>query len=357
MNDDLKKIRCLIDKIDKQIIDSLNQRGVLAKKIKEAKSHSTNKSIFRPEREAQILRNIRDINPGPLSNDNLHIIFREIISSCLALETDLQVCCLGPEQSYSNIAATKFFGSAVTMNFSNSIDEIFNSVQKNNIDYGIVPIENSNQGSIKLTLEHLIKDNIQICGEINLIIEHCLLSKIKNIRNIKKLYAHEQTFLQCNNWLNSNIPNAKRVPASSNSAAVKKVLKLKDSAAIASTSCSSYYDIPIINKYIQDKTDNTTRFIVIGDQKTGASGKDKTSVLISIDNKAGALKSLLEPLSKNKISMSKIESIPTKINNWEYMFLLDIEGHIQDKSVKQSLNEIQKKSRFFKNLGSYPQSI
>ena len=357
MNEDLKKIRRLIDKIDKQIIDSLNQRGVLAQKIKKAKSKSSNKSIFRPEREAQILRSIRDINTGPLSNDHMHVIFREIISSCLALEIDLHVSCLGPEQSYSNIAATKFFGSAVTMQYSNSINEIFSNVQRGNVNYGIVPIENSNQGSIKLTLEHLIKDNVTICGELNLVIKHCLLSNAKNLKAIKKIYAHEQSFLQCNEWLAKNIPNAKRLFSSSNSAAVKKILKLKDSAAIASNSCSPYYKVPILNKNISDNTGNTTRFIVIGDQNISRSGNDKTSILISIDNKSGALNSLLEPLSKNKISMSKIESIPTKINNWEYMFLLDIEGHIDDKPVKNSLKEIQKKSIFFKNLGSYPRSI
>ena len=357
MNEDLKKIRRLIDKIDKQIIESLNQRGVLAQKIKKAKSQSSNQNIFRPEREAQILRNIRDINSGPLPNDHLHVIFREIISSCLALETDLQVGCLGPEQSYSNIAAKKFFGSAVTMHFSDSIHEIFSNVQKGAVNYGIVPIENSNQGSIKLTLEHLIKDNVMICGEVNLVIKHCLLSKAKNLKSIKKLYAHEQTFLQCNDWLTKNIPNVKRLFSSSNSAAVKKIIKLKDSAAIASNSCSAHYDIPILKNNIHDNSDNTTRFIVIGDQNIGGSGNDKTSILISIDNKSGALNSLLEPLSKNKISMSKIESIPTKINNWEYMFLLDIEGHIDDKLVKESLKEIQKKSIFFKNLGSYPRSI
>ena len=174
---------------------------------------------------------------------------------------------------------------------------------------------------------------------------------------IKKIYAHEQTFLQCNQWLNKNMPNIQRIFISSNSAAVQKIVKLKNSAAIASKSCGSVYEVGILKNNIHDSIDNTTRFIVVGNYNIAASGFDKTSILISVDNKAGSLNELLLPLSKNKISMSKIESIPTRINNWEYMFLLDIDGHVNDKIVGQALKEIQKKTSFYKNLGSYPKSI
>jgi chorismate mutase/prephenate dehydratase len=177
------------------------------------------------------------------------------------------------------------------------------------------------------------------------------------MNEIKKVYAHEQTFLQCNQWLNKNMPNIERIFTSSNSAAVQKIIKLKNSAAIASKNCGPVYKVGILKNNIHDSIDNTTRFIVIGNHNIAASGLDKTSILISIDNKAGSLNELLLPLSKNKISMSKIESIPTRINNWEYMFLLDIDGHVDDKIVGQALKEIQKKTSFYKNLGSYPKSI
>jgi len=354
---DLKKIRELIDKLDKQIIKVLNERGKLAQEIKKAKKLSDNKNIFRPEREAQILRSLSKSNKGPLTDENLQTIFREIISSCLSLEKKLKVCCLGPEQSYSNIALTKFFGSAVEVNFHSSINSIFDDVNHGNVEFGVVPIENSNQGSIKLTLDHLIQEDIKICGEINLTIKHCLLSNSKNVSNIKKIYAHEQTFLQCNEWLTRNIPNAKRIFCSSNSAAAKKIQNVNNSAAIASESCSALYKIPILKMNINDIVDNTTRFIVFGNHETDPSGMDKTSIVVSVKNKAGALKALLESLSKNKISMTKIESIPTKINNWEYMFLLDIVGHANDKNVSIALKEIKKKSTFYKYLGSYPQSV
>ena len=357
MSEDLKKIRTLIDKLDKQIVKTLNERAKLAKKIKKAKASSQKKDIFRPEREAQILRKIGSINTGPLQSTHLQSIFREIISSCLSLETSLKVSCLGPEQSYSNLALTKFFGSSVEIKFNNSISEIFDDVSKRNVDYGIVPIENSNQGSIKETIEHLIKDNSRLCGEVNLDIKHCLLSSSKKVSEIKKVYAHEQTFLQCNQWLNKNMPDVRRIFTTSNSAAVQKVSILKNSAAIASKNCSPVYKVDILKNNIHDSADNTTRFIVIGNDDINISGSDKTSILISIDNRAGALNDLLMPLSKNNISMSKIESIPTKINNWEYMFLLDIDGHIENKTVNKALMEIQKKSSFYKNLGSYPKSI
>ena len=354
---DINKIRALIDRLDKQIIKSLNDRGKLAQKIKKAKTLLDNKTIFRPEREAQILRSLSSLNTGPLTDANLRSIYREIISSCLSLEKKLKVCCLGPEQSYSSIALTKFFGSSVDMNFHDSIGCIFDDVIHNNSEFGIVPIENSNQGSIKITIDHLIKEDIKICGEVNLTIKHCLLSTSKKLDNIKKIYAHEQTFLQCDQWLTKNMANIKRIFTTSNSAAAKKIKNITSSAAIASASCSDLYKIPVLKNNIHDAVDNTTRFIIVGDRDIDPSGLDKTSILVSVKNKAGALKSLLESLSVNRISMTKIESIPTKINNWEYMFLLDINGHEKDKNVNNALKDIKKKSIFYKNLGSYPKSV
>ena len=350
----LKQIRESIDKIDKKIIDLLNDRAKLAQNIKVEKEKLGDESIFKPEREAQILRKINSLNNGPLSEKHLYIVFREIMSACLSLETQLKVGCLGPEMSYSNLALIRYFGSSVKTSFESSIKEIFDAVETNNYHYGIVPIENSSQGSIKETLDNLISSKLSICGEVNLKVQHCLLSKSKTLKSIKVLYAHDQSFLQCNQWLEKNLPNVKRMSATSNSAAVKKINKIKYSAAIASEYSSLFYQIPLLKKNINDYKDNTTRFIVIGKNNIASSGNDKTSILASIPNKSGSLSKLLKPLADKKITMTKIESIPTKINNWEYMFVIDIKGHQKEEKVAKVLTQMSKNCVFFKTLGSYP---
>ena len=354
MTSGLKQIRELIDKIDKRLIGLLNDRAKLAQNIKVEKEKQGDESIFKPEREAQILRKINSLNNGPLSEKHLYIVFREIMSACLSLETQLKVACLGPEMSYSNLALIRYFGSSVKTSFESSIKEIFNEVEANNYHYGIVPIENSSQGSIKETLDNLISSKLSICGEVNLKVQHCLLSKSKTLKSIKAIYAHDQSFLQCNQWLEKNLPNIKRISTNSNSAAVKKIDKIKNSAAIASEYSSLFYQIPLLKKNINDYKDNTTRFIVIGKNNIASSGNDKTSILVSITNKSGSLSKLLKPLAEKRITMTKIESIPTKINNWEYMFVIDIKGHKDDEKVMKVLTQMNKNSVFFKVLGSYP---
>ncbi len=354
MAKELKQIRQSIDKIDKKLVDLLNDRAKLAQNIKIEKEKLGDESIFKPEREAQILRKLNLLNRGPLSEKHLYIVFREIMSACLSLETQLKVGCLGPEMSYSNLALIRYFGSSVKSSFASSIKEIFNEVEANNYHYGVVPIENSSQGSIKETLDNLISSKLSICGEVNLKVQHCLLSKVKILKSIKTIYAHDQSFLQCNQWLERNLPSARRISATSNSAAVKKINKMKNSAAIASEYSSLFYQIPIFKKNINDYKDNTTRFIVIGKNNIASSGNDKTSILASIPNKSGSLSKLLKPLAEKKITMTKIESIPTKINNWEYMFVIDIKGHKDDKRVTNVLTQMSKDSVFFKVLGSYP---
>lgn len=357
MDKSLKKIRTEIDQIDLLVLNLLNRRAKTAKKAAKIKSNSNNKNIFRPEREAQIIRNIIKLNKGPLNKEHLSIIYREIISSCLSLETELKVSYLGPSGSFSEAAVKKVFGTSIIPTSRDSISGIFEDVISNTVNYGIVPIENSNQGSINQTLELLIDKPISICGEINLDIKHCLLSNNKSLSLIKTIYAHEQTYLQCKDWLTKNLPNCKRINVSSNSEAARKIKKIKNSAAIAGSNCAKKYNLHILKKNIQDCFNNATRFILIGIESVAASGKDKTSIIVSTKDKSGALYSLLKPLSTNKISMTKIESFPTKRKNWEYMFFVDIEGHISQTKVKQALNLIKKKSTFYKNLGSYPESI
>lgn len=353
----LKKYRKIIDSIDLKILKLLNQRADTAKEVAKYKKQSTNNIIFRPDRESQIIRHLSKVNSGPLTKDHIHNIYREIISSCLSLEQNLKVSYLGPKGTYSEIATTKFFGSSVEQDSKNNILDVFNAVKNRTSDYGVVPVENSNQGSIKSTLDFLLKYQVNICGEQNIPIKHCLMSKTKNINTIKKVYAHNQTISQCASWLSKNMPTVECIATDSNALAAIKASKNKYTACIANVSCSSVYKIPIVARNIHDVHNNTTRFIIIGNSYVESSGYDKTSFIMSIQNKSGELSKILEILASNKISMTKIESIPTKEKNWEYLFLIDILGHINKRNITISLDKIKRKSKYFQLLGSYPMSI
>lgn len=353
----LKKFRTNIDNIDRKLLDLLNQRANIAKQVADYKKSSNNKTIFRPDRESQIIKSLRVLNKGPLNADHIHNIYREIISSCLSLETNLNVSFLGPEGTYSEIAMTKFFGSSIEKNSKNNIHEVFDSVKNRTCDYGVVPVENSNQGSIKSTLDFLIKYKVSICGEQNIPIKHCLMSNNRSRANIKKVYAHNQTLSQCSAWLTKNYPNAEYIASESNAQAAINAKKHKNTSCIANEICSKIYKLKIIARNIHDIHNNTTRFLIIGNTEVAKSTNDKTTFTMSLQNKAGALAKVLDILAINKISMTKIESIPTKEKNWEYLFLIDISGHINDKIVHNALKKIESSARFFQLLGSYPKSI
>jgi chorismate mutase/prephenate dehydratase len=252
---------------------------------------------------------------------------------------------------------TKFFGSSIEKNSKNNIHEVFDSVKNNTCDYGVVPVENSNQGSIKSTLDFLIKYKVNICGEQNIPIKHCLMSQSNSASGIKKIYAHNQTLSQCSSWLSKNYPNAEYIASDSNAQAALIAKKNKNSSCIANEICSKVYKLKIIARNIHDVHNNTTRFLIIGNTEVSKSKNDKTTFIMSLHNKAGALSKALEVLASNKISMTKIESIPTKEKNWEYLFLIDISGHIGEKKVFNALTRIESFSRFFQCLGSYPKSI
>ena len=353
----LKKYRDNIDAIDIKILKLLNQRAEIAKNVAEYKKASNNTLIFRPDRESQIIKKLRLLNDGPLNASHIHNIYREIISSCLSLETNLKVSFLGPEGTYSQIAARKFFGNSVTKDSKKNLSEVFDAVKNNTSDYGVVPVENSNQGSIKATIDFLLKYNVKICGEQNMPIRHTLMSKSTSLKAIKKIYAHNQTLSQCSEWINKNLPNAECISTDSNAQAALHVKKEKNSSCIANEVCSKLYKLNIIARSINDSYDNTTRFLVIGNSEITESKNDKTTFVMSLQNKSGSLSKALQVLSDSKISMTKIESIPTKEKNWEYLFLIDISGHINNKKISNALNKIQKQSRYFQLLGSYPKSI
>ena len=355
MSDDIKKIRENIDLIDKDILELLNKRALQAVNIsKEKQKTDESDNFYNAEREAQVLRRIKDINEGPLSDQVLSCIYQEIMSACLSLEAPLKVSYLGPKGTYTQAATQVHFGNSILSMSQSSVEDVFSSVEKRESHYGVVPVENSTQGIVSSTLDMFMNSSLKISGEIEIAIHHNLLSKEKKISEIKRIYAHPQSFSQCKIWLDKNCPKCEKINASSNAEAALIASKEKNAAAIASEIAADIYDLKILNKNLEDNFNNSTRFLVIGDRDTKPSGNDKTTIIVSTKNNAGALHNLLEPLSKHKVSMTRIESRPSKNNNWEYLFYLDLDGHIEDKSLKKANEDIKKQASLYRFLGSYP---
>ena len=355
MSDDIKKIRENIDLIDKDILELLNKRALQAVNIsKEKQKTDDSDNFYNAEREAQVLRRIKDINEGPLSDQVLSCIYQEIMSACLSLEAPLKVSYLGPKGTYTQAATQAHFGNSILSMSQSSVEDVFSSVEKRESHYGVVPVENSTQGIVSSTLDMFMNSSLKISGEIEIAIHHNLLSKEKKISEIKRIYAHPQSFSQCKIWLDKNCPKCEKINASSNAEAALIASKEKNAAAIASEIAADIYDLKILNKNLEDNFNNSTRFLVIGDRDTKPSGNDKTTIIVSTKNNAGALHNLLEPLSKHKVSMTRIESRPSKNNNWEYLFYLDLDGHIEDESLKKANEDIKKEASLYRFLGSYP---
>ena len=355
MSDDIKKIRENIDLIDNDILELLNKRALQAVNIsKEKQKTDESDNFYNAEREAQVLRRIKDINEGPLSDQVLSCIYQEIMSACLSLEAPLKVSYLGPKGTYTQAATQAHFGNSILSMSQSSVEDVFSSVEKRESHYGVVPVENSTQGIVSSTLDMFMNSSLKISGEIEIAIHHNLLSKEKKISEIKRIYAHPQSFSQCKIWLDKNCPKCEKINASSNAEAALIASKEKNAAAIASEIAADIYDLKILNKNLEDNFNNSTRFLVIGDRDTKPSGNDKTTIIVSTKNNAGALHNLLEPLSKHKVSMTRIESRPSKNNNWEYLFYLDLDGHIEDESLKKANEDIKKEASLYRFLGSYP---
>jgi|TARA_B100001059_G_scaffold236542_1_gene287649 chorismate mutase/prephenate dehydratase len=355
MSEDIKKIRKKIDSLDEEIISLLNQRAQEAVNIsKEKEKNEPIDNFYNPEREAKVLRRIKELNKGPLSNENIVKLYREIMSSCLSLEAPLKVSYLGPKGTYTQQATQNHFGKSVLSIPHVSVDEVFSSVEKRDSHYGVVPVENSTQGIVSSTLDMFMKSSLKISGEIEISIHHNILSSSEKLNNIKKLYAHPQSFSQCKEWIEKNMPECEKINSSSNAEAALIASKEEKTAAIASEAASEIYKLNIISKNIEDNLNNSTRFLVIGDRDTEPSGNDKTSIIVSTKNNSGALYGLLEPLSKHNVSMTRIESRPSKHNNWEYIFYLDLDGHIKDKSLQKANDAIKEEASLYRFLGSYP---
>jgi chorismate mutase/prephenate dehydratase len=354
----LQKIRERIDSLDLQIQELINQRAECAREVARIKEESGDAaSFYRPEREAAILREVKKRNQGPLSNEEIARLFREIMSACLALEEPLKVAFLGPEGTFTQAAALKHFGHSVKTVPIASISDVFREVESGSANYGVVPIENSTEGVINHTLDMFINTSLSICGEVELRIHHHLLGKSDDLGKVKKIYSHQQSLAQCREWLDTNLPHAERIAVSSNAEAARCAAQDNKSVAIAGDAAADIYDLNIIHSNIEDEPDNTTRFLVIGRHTVASSGNDKTTILMSAENKVGTLYRLLSPFMNNNISMTRIESRPSRRGMWDYVFFVDIEGHVDDADISKAMDELKEVTSLFKILGSYPRAV
>ncbi|MBI5107561.1 MAG: prephenate dehydratase [Rhodocyclales bacterium] len=358
MSDDsreLGKLRDQIDAIDGDLLRLINERAKLARRIGEIKQGN----IYRPEREAQVLRRVAERNPGPLPAVAAQRIVREIMSACLALEQPLNIAYLGPAGTYSESAARKHFGGAPTLLACPGIDDVFRAVEAGNAHYGVVPIENSTEGAIGRSLDLLLSSPSQICGEINLPIHHKLMAQAGTPAEVARIYSHAQSLAQCHEWLNRNMPQVSRIPVASNAEAARLAAAEPGTAAIAGDAAAELYGLTILAENIEDDPNNTTRFAVIAGHDAGPSGNDRTSLVCSAQNRPGAVHQLLAPFADNGVSMSRLESRPARGfggSRWEYVFYIDIEGHRTEAGVARALEELRGRAGFVKLLGSYPRA-
>lgn len=356
MDKNLKPLRDQIDAIDKQILELLNQRGRLAQQVGNVKE-KTNASVYRPEREAQVLRSLAERNQGPLLSADLQQIFRQIMSACRALELRVAVAYLGPAGTYSEQAVTQQFGSAIEGLPCATLDEVFRATEAGTADFGVAPVENSTEGAISRTLDLLLQTSLTISSEVSIPVHHNLMTREGSMDGVTSICAHLQALAQCQGWLNQHYPNIDRHAVSSNGEAARLASEDSTVAAVASEIAGEKYGLHVVNAHIQDDPNNRTRFVVIGRLQTAPSGKDQTSLVLSVPNQAGAVHRLLQPLATHGVSMTRFESRPARTGSWEYNFFIDVEGHAQDEKVAKALAELKENAAYFKLLGSYPSSL
>lgn len=365
----LDSLRQRIDAIDLEIQALLSERAqsaLLVAKVKKASAATVDNgvdgvsplvSFYRPEREAYILKNVAARNKGPMRDEHVQRIFREIISASLSLEEKLTIGYLGPQGTYSEEAMLKHFGRSVAGVPLSGIADIFSAVEAGDVRFGVVPVENSTEGSINHTLDLLMETPLQICGEVLLRIQHQLLSQCEELSQVKAVHAHPQSLAQCREWLDANLPNAVRISESSNAAAAAIAVENKSIAAIAGQSAGLRYKLQTLAKNIEDIKTNTTRFLIIGDQEVPPSGDDATSLLISAPHKPGGLRSMLKPMEEAGVSLTRIESRPGRTAMWEYVFFIDVKGHQEDSTLKPVLEQLRNEAVGLRVLGSYPTSL
>ncbi len=352
----LRKLRNKIDKIDDEILELLNRRAGYVVDIGSIKETEKVK-YHTPERERQILERLTAHNEGPFPNDALKSIYREIISASLALEEPLKVTCLGPLATFTHLAALRHFGSSADFIPVDSIKKVFENVETGKAEYGVVPIENSNEGVVSYTLDMFMDSELQVVAEIILQISHNLLSRQRAKSRVKKIYSHPQALAQCRGWIESNLPGIPVAESTSTARAAELAARNRNSAAIAGDIAARMYDLNVIEKNIEDSRYNITRFLVISKEFPRKTGNDKTSIMFSIKDRPGSLYEILLPFKKARINLTKIESRPSKRKAWEYIFFVDMEGHIDDKKIKLAIDQVKKGCFYLKILGSYPQGV
>lgn len=368
MNDnrDLNQVRADIDAIDREIQALINRRAECAERVAAIKLEEAQASggsvedvvYYRPEREAQILDAIIERNPGPLAGATVAYIFREIMSACLALERPLQVAYLGPEGTFTQAASIKHFGHAAVCVPQATIDTVFAQVASGECHYGVVPVENSTEGMVSHTLDSFIDSPLKISGEVEMRIAHHLLAaRGTTAADITRICAHQQALAQCRNWLDRHWPNVERMAVSSNGEAARMAAQEPGVAAVAGDMAADLYELERLASSIEDYADNTTRFLIIGREEVPPSGRDKTSIIVSSRNKPGALFTLLEPFRKGGVSLTRIDTRPSRTEKWAYVFFIEFEGHLQDENIAAIIAELEEQSIMLKPLGSYPQAV
>jgi chorismate mutase/prephenate dehydratase len=350
MTDELGSLREQIDALDEQVLVLINQRARLAQAI----GHLKNGIVYKPEREAQVVSRLQGHNGGPLPAESVAVVFKEIMSACRALEQRLTIAYLGPQGTFSESAAVKHFGHAIAGLPCASIDEVFSAVERGEAHYGVAPVENSSEGAVSRTLDLMLGTSLKICGEVMLRVRQCLMRKSGSLDGIAVVYSHAQSLAQCHEWLNQHLPGVAREAVASNGEAARLAALDAKAAAVGGELAAEHHGLAIIARDIEDDANNTTRFLVLGREVVAPSGRDKTSLALSTTNQPGALLGILQPFAEAGISLAKLESRPARNGNWEYVFYVDIEGHIGNPVVQQVLARLGGHCTFMKVLGAYP---
>jgi len=354
MADDIAKHRTEIDALDAKIVALLNERAAHAVAIGALKA---NAQVYRPEREAQVLRRVAGTGLGPLSGEALARIFVEVMSACRSLEQPLAVSYLGPEGTFSEMALNRQFGTSVEALPCASIDEVFRAAESGSARYAVVPVENSTEGAVGRTLDLLLSTPLGICAEVVLRVQQNLMAKHLAMKAIRRVYSHPQSLGQCQQWLSHHLSAAERVPVASNAEGARRAAKEAGTAAVGPEIAAARYGLKLLARAIEDDPRNRTRFLVLGYDEVGPSGRDRTSLVMTAHNRPGAVHDLISPFARHAVSMTRLESRPARTGQWEYLFYVDIEGHQQDPKVAQSLAELREKAPFVKIFGSYPAAV
>ena len=355
----LEQLRDQIDQIDRQIQALISDRARCARTVGEIKGLTSKAEFYRPEREAQVLRGVAERNEGPLTNEEMLRLFREIMSACLAQEEPLKIAYLGPEGTFTQSAVYKQFGHSVRALSVPTIDEVFHEVESGVADFGVTPVENSTEGSVNHTLDMFLSSPLSICGEVELRIHQHLMGRMKDLKEIKRICSHSQSLAQCRAWLSLHLPDVEKITVSSNAEAARRARDEDGTAALAGDAAAELYDLNILYSNVEDQGDNTTRFLVIGREPFPPSGDDKTTLLISATSTGGpgVLHQLLEPLSEHNINMTRIESRPSRRRKWDYVFFVDIDGHADDDRIRPALEAMSQRTDLFRVLGAYPKAV